>query len=143
MKRKVSVVVPTYRRPELMMNCLKALSKQDLAKNDYEIIVVSDGPDAATSEMMHSINHLLLPYVQYITLNKNSGPASARNAGWKKANGELIAFTDDDCSPSHGWLSALWNAYDFYAKDEIAFSGKVIVPIPESPTDYELNTSHL
>ena len=126
-----------------MMNCLIALSKQDLAKNDFEIIVVSDGPDDATRKMMHNINHLVLPYVQYITLHENSGPASARNAGWKKANGELVAFTDDDCSPSQGWLSALWNAYEFYANDEIAFSGKVIVPISDTPTDYELNTSHL
>lgn len=143
MNKKISVVVPTYKRPELMMNCLLALSKQDLAKNDFEIIVVSDGPDDATREMMHNINHLVLPYVQYLTLNENSGPASARNAGWKKANGQLVAFTDDDCRPSHGWLSALWNAYEFYAKNEIAFSGKVIVPIPDAPTDYELNTSHL
>lgn len=126
-----------------MMNCLISLAKQDMAKNDFEIIVVSDGPDDATRNMMHNINHLVLPYVQYITLHSNSGPASARNAGWKKANGELVAFTDDDCTPSPGWLSALWNAYEFYARDVVAFSGKVIVPIPDEPTDYELNTSHL
>jgi glycosyltransferase involved in cell wall biosynthesis len=143
MKKKISVVVPTYKRPELMMNCLIALSKQDLARNDFEIIVVSDGPDDATRHMMHNMNHLVLPYVQYITLNANRGPASARNAGWRKANGELVAFTDDDCRPSQGWLSALWNAYEFNAADEIAFSGTVIVPIPDMPTDYELNTSHL
>lgn len=143
MNKKISVVVPTYKRPELMMNCLISLAKQDMAKNDFEIIVVSDGPDDATRNMMHNINHLVLPYVQYITLHSNSGPASARNAGWKKANGELVAFTDDDCTPSPGWLSALWNAYEFYARDVVAFSGKVIVPIPDEPTDYELNTSHL
>jgi glycosyltransferase involved in cell wall biosynthesis len=143
MNRKVSVVVPTYKRPELLMNCLAALSKQDMAQNDFEIVVVSDGPDESTRKMMHSINHLVLPYVQYITLHENSGPASARNAGWKKANGELVAFTDDDCTPSPQWLSALWNAYEGYDATEIAFSGKVVVPIPDTPTDYELNISHL
>jgi glycosyltransferase involved in cell wall biosynthesis len=143
MNKKISVVVPTYKRPELLMNCLTALSKQDMAKNHFEIVVVTDGPDEATREMIHGINHLVLPYVQYITLHVNSGPASARNAGWKRANGDLIAFTDDDCSPAPGWLSALWNAYTFYAKRDIAFAGKVIVPIPETPTDYELNTSQL
>jgi glycosyltransferase involved in cell wall biosynthesis len=143
MNKKVSVVVPTYKRPELLVKCLIALSKQDLAKNDFEIVVVSDGPDDATRNMMHNVNHISLPFVQYITLNKNSGPASARNAGWRKANGNLVAFTDDDCTPSPGWLSALWNAYEIHAKSEIAFSGKVIVPISDPPTDYELNTSHL
>jgi GT2 family glycosyltransferase len=143
MKKKISVVVPTYKRPQLLMNCLVALSKQEMVKNDFEIIVVSDGPDEATRELMHGINHLVLPYVQYISLHVNSGPASARNAGWKKANGELVAFTDDDCHPSPGWLPALWNAYESYMSSAIAFSGKVVVPIPDTPTDYELNTSHL
>jgi glycosyltransferase involved in cell wall biosynthesis len=143
MNKKVSVVIPTYRRPQLLMNCLVALSKQDMVKNDFEIIVVNDGPDQSTRTLVHGINHLVLPYVQYITLSRNSGPASARNAGWKKANGELVAFTDDDCIPEPGWLSTLWNAYRSNNRNEIAFSGKLIVPIPEKPTDFELNTSHL
>src|SRR5436305_877860 len=35
------------------------------------------------------------------------GPSGARNAGWRAARAPLIAFTDDDCVPSPGWLAAL------------------------------------
>lgn len=126
------------------MNCLQALSKQDMDISDFEIIVVSDGPDEQTRKVLHNLEHLVLPFIQYITLPKNSGPACARNSGWKKAHGTLIAFTDDDCRPGPGWLSSLWNAYVGSGfKGEIAFSGKVIVPLPENPTDFELNTSNL
>jgi GT2 family glycosyltransferase len=143
MEKKVSVVVPTYKRPDLLMNCIIALSKQDMDRNDFEIIIVSDGPDAATRNVLHGLDHVMLPFVQYITLNTNQGPACARNAGWKKANGTLVAFTDDDCRPEPGWLSALWKIFERHGKKEMAFSGTVKVPISETPTDFELNTSHL
>src|SRR5215217_3945847 len=129
MEKKISVVVPTYKRPDLLMNCIIALSKQDMDRDDFEIIIISDGPDEATRKIIHGLDHVMLPFVQYITLSTNSGPACARNAGWKKANGILVAFTDDDCLPEPGWLSALWTAYEKNSRDEIAFSGKVIVPI--------------
>ena len=44
MKPRVSVVVPTYRRPALLERCLGALAAQTLPAADYEIIVVHDGP---------------------------------------------------------------------------------------------------
>jgi GT2 family glycosyltransferase len=144
MEKKISVVVPTYRRPQLLEKCLIALSKQHMNRDDYEIIIVSDGPDDDTRNMLHGLQHVILPYVQYVTLPKNSGPAAARNAGWKKAQGQLIAFTDDDCCPGPGWLSRLWKTYLEHGTPQLmAFSGRIIVPISEAPTDFELNTSLL
>src|SRR4051794_38454784 len=144
MEKKISVVVPTYKRPELLRKCLHALAGQQMDRNDFEIIVVSDGPDEQTRNMIHGLDHLLLPYVQYITLERNSGPAAARNAGWKKANSRLIAFTDDDCIPAPLWLASLWKAFISYRKPAyMAFTGKVVVPVSENPTDFELNTAHL
>jgi glycosyltransferase involved in cell wall biosynthesis len=144
MKKKISVVIPTYQRPALLQRCIVALARQDFALNDFEIIVVSDGPDLKTRGMLHSIEHLVLPYVQYITLPHNSGPAAARNYGWQRAQADLIAFTDDDCLPHTGWLSSLWNAFLGTGKQKrVAFSGRIEVPLPEHPTDFERNTAHL
>jgi cellulose synthase/poly-beta-1,6-N-acetylglucosamine synthase-like glycosyltransferase len=42
----------------------------------------------------------------------NSGPAAARNVGWRASQGRLVAFTDDDCVPQPGWLAALASALD-------------------------------
>ncbi len=144
MEKKISVVVATYKRPQLLRKCLEALARQDMRINEFEIVVVSDGPDERTRNTIHGIDHLILPYVQYITLEKNSGPAAARNAGWRKANGQLVAFTDDDCLPQPQWLSSLWNAYESFGSPAlVAFSGSVVVPVSEHPTDFELNTAHL
>jgi glycosyltransferase involved in cell wall biosynthesis len=52
MTPRVSVVVPTYRRPELLRRCLAALAAQDFAPADYEIIVVDDAGDEATRRLV-------------------------------------------------------------------------------------------
>ena len=56
------------------------------------------------------------------------------------SRGEIIAFTDDDCIPSPGWLTAGAAAF----VDGVAgAAGKTVVPLPARPTDYEMNASHL
>ncbi len=72
---------------------------------------------------------------------QKKGPAAARNFGWRRANGVLIAFTDDDTLPDTDWLKNLWKAYK--GEKEIAFTGKIKVPLSHSPTDYEKNTAGL
>ena len=51
---RVSVVVPTYRRPELLARCLDALLRQDLDTDDYEVLVVDDEPSLAAREVVES-----------------------------------------------------------------------------------------
>lgn len=143
MEKKISVVVPTYKRPGLLKICIEALCNQRFDQADYEIVVVSDGPDQQTHDVLNHLEYLRHPFIQYISLGKNSGPAAARNAGWRSANGGLIAFTDDDTRPNEDWLSALWDAYQQQSLSGVAFTGRVQVPITESPTDFERNTAHL
>jgi glycosyltransferase involved in cell wall biosynthesis len=139
MEKKISVVIPTYNRVELLLRCLMNLLNQNFDKGAYEIIVVSDGPDERTKSKVldlaaqYSISFYSLPYKQ--------GPAAARNVGWKSAKGELIAFTDDDCLPDANWLKEIWNYYKH--EEYFVYTGRVIVPISKQPTDFELNTSRL
>jgi glycosyltransferase involved in cell wall biosynthesis len=138
---KISVVIPTYRRSALLARCLEALSNQSFDKSEYEVIVVSDGPDESTAKIVTEFFIADKLDVRYFFLDKKKGPAAARNLGWLRAEGSLIAFTDDDCLPASSWLSHLWKAYN--GETLIAFSGKVKVPIPGKPTDYEKNTANL
>ena len=77
------------------------------------------------------------------SLSVKSGPAAARKAGWRKASGRLIVFTDDDTLPTQNWLEAYYDAFRKSGEDKIVFTGKVVVPISSEPTDYERNIANL
>ena len=141
---KISCIIPTYKRPQLVVKCIAALEKQSLSSEDFEVIVVTDGPDEETLFALQSlaVQHLLKNFC-CINLQKKAGPAAARNKGASMARGELIAFTDDDCLPDAYWLENLWQAYNKEQKKEIALSGQTIVPYKVPPTDYEKNIAQL
>jgi len=141
MEKKISVVLPTYCRPLLLMECLKSLAKQKFERDDFEVIVISDGPDHLTKQLVVSWKHTGLLDIVYVPLATKRGPAAARNMGWKLAAGTLVAFTDDDTLPDPLWLQTIWDAYQ--QEELIAYSGRVIVPVPEKPTDYEWNIAQL
>ena len=150
---RVSVVVPTFKRPDLLIRCLAALRAQDFDAADYEVIIADD---AACDETRRVVDAFCCsesgvpgslarrqcpgPEVRYVAVTGKHGPAAARNAGWRVARGEIIAFTDDDCVPTPGWLRAGLAAFT----DGVAgVSGRLIVPLECVPTDYELNAARL
>jgi len=141
MKPDISVVIPTYKRTELLMRCLQALSNQTIDKTRYEIIVVSDGPDMKTREAARECKEASGLNLSFVHLQEKKGPAAARNMGWQHAQGGLIAFTDDDCIPDPSWLESF--AAEYKGEDHLVLSGRVVVPLPQVPTDFELNTAHL
>ena len=140
----VTVVIPTYKRPDLLSRCLLALAKQTYPLEYFEVIVVADGPDHETYSIVQHLRefHPSLNLAYYETPEKR-GPATARNLGWKHGKGELVAFTDDDCVPSMSWLSDFYKAYVSHNRELLSLSGKVSVPISQPPTDYERNIANL
>src|SRR5207248_9645513 len=50
--------------------------------------------------------------VRWTSIEINRGPAPARNLAWRMAEGEWIAFTDDDCRPATDWLVQLLKTAD-------------------------------
>lgn len=143
LRPSVSVVVPTWRRPALLERCLEALVRQTLSPSKYEIVVCDDGPDEATRTLVERIadaHRARGLCVRYLPVTATQGPAGARNAGWRDARGEIIAFTDDDTIPDPHWLEAGLAAM---ADGACAASGSIVVPLPERPTDYEADASGL
>jgi glycosyltransferase involved in cell wall biosynthesis len=139
---KVSVVVPTYRRPQLLNRCLAALAGQQFDHGKFEIIIVDDGPSADTGHLVlswatHTLEHG--PVIRYLANTGSHGPAAARNV-WPAACGDIIAFTDDDTIPAPGW-----RAYGVKAMRNgvVAAWGRLVMPIPDPPTDYELDAAGL
>jgi GT2 family glycosyltransferase len=136
---RLSIVIPTYRRPDLLTRCLAALAAQDLPAGDYEVLVADD---AASDTTRAQVERLGSPAVRYVAVTGRHGPAAARNAGWRAARGDVIAFTDDDTVPAPGWASAGLGAFD-RDPELAAAAGRTDVPLPAAPTDYERNESGL
>jgi glycosyltransferase involved in cell wall biosynthesis len=100
---KISVIIPTYKRPQQLYVCLSALTRQCYPFNRYEVIVVNDGGTSLSPLIKLIENRLEIVLIE----QSNTGPAQARNHGALVAHGELLAFTDDDCLPSPDWLRQL------------------------------------
>src|SRR3989344_9465085 len=88
---KVSVVIPTHNRPELLKRAVNSVFSQTY--KDFEIIVVDDGLEKRGDDVMDSFNDSRLKYIQH---PEEKGGSAARNTGIKNASGEFIAFLDDD-----------------------------------------------
>lgn len=93
----VSVVIPTYSRNDTLCKAIDSVLGQTY--QNLEIIVVDDNP--ADSEWRKSTEELMVRYaddprIRYLQNKENLGGAGARNEGIKAANGEYIAFLDDD-----------------------------------------------
>jgi glycosyltransferase involved in cell wall biosynthesis len=136
----VTVVVPTYRRPEYLERCLSALLAQEFDSSAFEIIVADDAGSVSSWRQVQAWARRSPVSIRYVTPARARGPAAARNAGWLQASGRIIAFTDDDCIPHPRWLA---EGVAALSDGTAALSGRVIVPIPERPTDYERDASGL
>jgi GT2 family glycosyltransferase len=138
----VSVVVPTCRRPDLLARCLQALAGQDLPPESYEILVADDASLARTRAQVEAFSAWARPALRYLPVTGAHGPAAARNVGWRAARGGVVAFTDDDTLPDASWLREALAAFE---KDHelAAAAGRVVVPLPPSPRDYERNEAGL
>lgn len=139
----VSVVIPTKNRPELLARCLAALVDQTADPASFEIVVVDDGDREDARTVVETISRRddrPIPSIEYRRTQGSRGPAAARNVGWTAARGKIIAFTDDDCVPDPGWVASGAGALN----DGVAgVSGRIVVPLPSPPTDYELNVAGL
>lgn len=104
-----SVVVATHRRRPLLGRLLDALEAQDWPGEGFEVVVVDDGSDDGTWELLqHRAGGVSGAVRRLLPIRIDpAGPATARNRGWRASSGEVIAFTDDDCRPDPAWLANL------------------------------------
>lgn len=88
---KLSVIIPTHRRPDILAECLRRLEQQTIAA-DIEVIVVDDAQDEMTAKVVHhqqSANIRLLPIAP-------CQQGVARNKGVLEARGQYALFIGDD-----------------------------------------------
>lgn len=105
----VSVVICTLSRPRQLQNALNALLALDYS--NFEIIVVDNGPEDTSTASMIREHYSDLSNLRY-EAEPLRGLSAARNRGVEVANGEILAFTDDDIIVDRYWLSSLVSGFD-------------------------------
>ncbi|KVC87165.1 glycosyltransferase family 2 protein [Burkholderia ubonensis] len=105
---KISVLVPTYRRPADLARCLHALQRQ--ARMPDEVIVVARPEDDATHERLAdpSVGGTLPLRVVPVDV---PGQVAALNKGLDSVHGDIVAITDDDAAPHPDWLARIEAAF--------------------------------
>ncbi len=100
----VSVVLCTRDRPKRVADCIREVAGQQYPA--YEIVVVDNAPQdlGAVPAVLETLD---TPVPMRYVLETRGGLSWARNAGWKAATADIIAFLDDDEIPDEHWLAEL------------------------------------
>jgi glycosyltransferase involved in cell wall biosynthesis len=119
---RISVAVCTHNGARTLRNCLEGLKR--LEYPNYEVIVVDDGSTDETAAIAQD-------YPIRLIQTDHCGLSSARNMAMLAADGEIVAYTDDDASPDPHWLQYL--AWTYLHTDYAAVGGPNIPPPEDGP----------
>jgi GT2 family glycosyltransferase len=104
---EVSVVVPTFRRPDRLARIVGALAAQTLDRDRFEVVIVDNQSGDATADVLAALASTSSINLRPLsTPDRHGRAAAARNMGWRAARAPVVAFTDDDCVPEPTWLEA-------------------------------------
>jgi GT2 family glycosyltransferase len=129
---QVSVIVPTFNRPQLVSRAVESIAKGD--EPPAEIVVVDQSaaphPDLASEPVVGDCR------IRYVR-SSSSGLSAARNEGVAAAAHAILAFTDDDVVAPPGWLATLVSAL-VDAGERTVVSGRVLPGEPEVPGGFQV-----
>ncbi len=105
---EISIVIPTYNRPDCLTRLLDSLCVQTVSKEKFEIIVVDNAPEEDSNQVKILCDKPTYSKldVRYISQSE-VGVSAARNKGVAVARAELIGFLDDDSLPHPDWIETL------------------------------------
>jgi hypothetical protein len=108
---ELSVVVASHDRPLRLRWLLNALAEQTLAAERWEVVVCHDSRGAETDALLAGHSLAAAGVLRWRAFEPGRAAASPkRNAGVAMARAPTVVFTDDDCRPPTGWLSAVADA---------------------------------
>ncbi len=103
----VSIIVPMYNEETTIGKCIESLLNQLYPSDKYEIIVVSDGCNDNSEDV---VNHIIKSQEKVeikLVRQENQGAASARNFGAKSSQGAIVLFIDADCIADYRWIEEM------------------------------------
>jgi GT2 family glycosyltransferase len=129
----LSIIVPTYRRPERLRATLDAVGPQ-AAEANAEVIVVDDASRDSTAELLAELERSFPAPLRTVALEKNAGPGAARNAGIAIATAPVVLFYGDDIRPDPGTVARHRAFHRDHPAREDALLGRIVPgPTADSP----------
>src|SRR6185295_6783569 len=121
----ISAVITTYNRSEMLAAALEPLLRQNAGGVRYEVIVVDNNSTDNTRTTVEAFIARGYPNLRYV-FEPKQGIAHGRNAGIAAAQGDIIAFTDDDVVVTDNWIAVIKRA--FAENPDVEFIGGKILP---------------
>ncbi|MEM9939354.1 MAG: glycosyltransferase family 2 protein [Pseudomonadota bacterium] len=126
----LTVVVPTFQRPDRLMRAVRSLFEQTLVARGFALVIVDNCPTASAAEAIRQLRVECPATVKLIALSETKpGVATARNTAMSAVTTDLVAFLDDDQTAPQSWLEHLLQSYERYPAS-VTF-GPVKTALPE------------
>ena len=114
---RISVIIPTYNNEKTIQETINSVLVQTFT--DLEIIVINDGSNDRTVEIVQQISDPRVSIYSY----SNSGPATSRNRGIRKSQGEYLSFIDGDDLWTKDKLEIQYQALQNNPQAAVVYSG--------------------
>jgi glycosyltransferase involved in cell wall biosynthesis len=124
MTMRLSVVIATFNRRDVLQQTLLRLTAQSLAPERFEVVVVDDGSTDGTSKMVEQVQEAVSYHLRYLH-HGNRGPGHTQNVGIRAARHPLVLLLADDIWPSRGLLEGHLRGHESNPNDRIGVLGKV------------------
>jgi len=119
---KLSIVIPTYNRSDILFQCLNCLDGQSFSKDEFEVIVVDDGSSDDTSGIVRKAQDKFSVKIIYLH-QKNQGQGIARNLGLSEAKGEIVMFIGDDILVEKDFAERHMAVHEKYPEENVGVLG--------------------
>ena len=134
MEKMISIVIPTYGRSSYLKKTLANVLNQEV--KSFEVLLVDNNPDNETINVRKEITDHRLKILR----ETKKGSNVARNRGINEAQGEYIAFLDDDAVPQENWLNNLVNC--LVEEGALAVGGRTLPDWERKPPRWIINSKH-
>jgi len=125
---KLTVIIPTFNRSELLKNTLQSICLQSFPQNDFEVLVIDNGSIDNTKETIESFTPVIknLRYFYELTPGLHLG----RHIGLNEAKADILVYADDDIEALSTWLEGIWESFQI---NDVALVGGNSIPKYEIP----------
>ncbi|MDD2781548.1 glycosyltransferase family 2 protein [Sulfuricurvum sp.] len=121
--KRISAVICTYNRYDVLEKAIKSLEQQTLLPSDFEILVIDNSPDFVRSEEVGK-TYTHISNLKYV-IEKTPGLSNARNVATNLAQSPFVAFLDDDAIAIPEWLEKILVAVEQFGEDVDVIGGRI------------------